>query len=38
MPENEWKVDRWFIVTKPISLPGGYNLVPQNKIPGSRDR
>ena len=31
MLENEWKLDRWFIVTKPISLPGGYNLVPQNK-------
>ena len=31
MPENQWKVDRWFIVTKPISLPGGYNLVTQHK-------
>jgi hypothetical protein len=31
MLENQWKVDRWFIVAKPISLPGGYNLVPRNK-------
>ena len=31
MRENEWKPDRWFIVTRPISLPGGYNLVPQNE-------
>lgn len=31
MPENHWKRDRWFIVTKPISLPGGYDLVPQKK-------
>jgi hypothetical protein len=21
MLENQWKLDRWFIVTKPISLP-----------------
>ena len=31
MSENQWKPDRWFIVGKPISLPGGYNLVPRNK-------
>ena len=31
MSENQWKPDRWFIVAKPISLPGGYNLVPRNK-------
>ena len=31
MPENQWKLDRSFIVTKPISVPGGYNLVIQNK-------
>ena len=30
MPENHWKLDRWFIVAKPISLPTGYNLVPRN--------
>jgi hypothetical protein len=31
MPETEWKLDRWFIVARPISLPGGYSLVLQNK-------
>ena len=31
MPENQWKLDRWFIVAEPISLPSGYNLVPRNK-------
>jgi hypothetical protein len=31
MLENQWKFDRWFIVTKPISLPGYCNLVPQDK-------
>jgi hypothetical protein len=31
MLENQWKLDRWFIVAKPISLPGDYNLVPRNK-------
>jgi hypothetical protein len=31
MLENQWQLSRWFIVAKPISLPGGYNLVLQNK-------
>ena len=31
MLDNQWKLDRWFVVAKPISLPGGYNLVPGNK-------
>lgn len=31
MLEHQWKLDRWFIVAKPISLPGGYNLVTQEK-------
>jgi hypothetical protein len=31
MPDYQWQLNRWFIVTKPISLPGGYNLIPQDK-------
>jgi len=31
MLDNQWKPDRWFIVAKPISLAGGYSLVPRNK-------
>ena len=31
MPDNQWQPDRWFIAAKTISLPGGYNLVPQDK-------
>jgi hypothetical protein len=30
MPDNQWQLNRWFIVTKPITLPGGCNLVPHN--------
>src|SRR4029077_18876575 len=31
MLENQWQLDRWFIVTKPISLLGYYNLLLQDK-------
>lgn len=29
MPENQWKLNRWFTVTKPIGI-GTYMLIPQN--------
>jgi hypothetical protein len=31
MPDNQWQLNRWFIVTKPITLPGYYNLIAEDK-------